>query len=123
MKFLLNMNVPPQLGVRLSEIGHICRHVKDIGMARAKDSEIIEEAKTQQEIILTHDLDYGTLLAFSGEPTPSVLIFRLRNTKPEALFARLIAAWVDIEEALKEGAVVVLEDLALRIRKLPIVPS
>lgn len=123
MKFLLNMNVPPRLGTRLTENGHICRHVKNVGMARAKDIEIIEEAKAQQEIILTHDLDYRTLLAFSGETKPSVVIFRLQNTKPEYLFSRLMTIWTDIEEALQEGAIVVLEDFAFRIRKLPIVPS
>ncbi|MBC7265190.1 MAG: DUF5615 family PIN-like protein [Chloroflexi bacterium] len=120
MKFLLNMNVPRELGRRLAARGHECRHVGDIGMAQASDVAIIEEAKANKEVIVTHDLDYGHLLAFSGEPAPSVIIFRLRNTHPDNLFARMMSTWPEIERPLLEGAIVALEDAALRIRRLPI---
>jgi predicted nuclease of predicted toxin-antitoxin system len=42
-------------------------------------------AKAGGEVIVTHDLDYGHLLAFSGEADQSVIIFRLRNAHPDAL--------------------------------------
>jgi len=120
MRFLLNMNVPRELGRRLTAQGHECRHVGDIGMAQASDVAIMEEARGNKEIIVTHDLDYGHLLAFSGEPAPSVIIFRLRNTHPDNLFARIMGAWPEIEKPLLEGAIVVLEDAAFRVRRLPI---
>jgi len=121
MRFLLNMNLPRELGRRLSSAGHACRHVGDIGMARASDAAIVEEARASGEIIVTHDLDYGHLLAFSGEESPSVIILRIRNTHPENLSARLISIFPGIEEPLLRGAIVVLEDAAVRIRRLPIV--
>lgn len=120
MKFLLNMNLPRELGRLLTRYGHTYHHVGDIGMARASDLEIIEHARVNREIVLTHDLDYGNLLAFSGESSPSVIIFRVRNTHPTNLFNRIINAWDEIETALDEGAVVILEDATLRIRQLPI---
>jgi len=120
MRFLLNMNVPRELGRCLAAEGHGCRHVGDIGIAQASDMAIMEEARGNKEIIVTHDLDYGHLLAFSGKPTPSVIIFRLRNTHPDNMFARLMGAWPEIEKPLLEGVIVVLEDAALRIRRLPI---
>ena len=40
-------------------------------MSRATDSEIVAEARRTGEVIITHDLDYGHLLAFSGEQAPS----------------------------------------------------
>ena len=123
MKFLLNMNVPPTLGRMLAEKGHECRHVRDIGMARTEDIQIVEEAKLSHETILTHDLDYGTLLAFSGETKPSVVIFRLRYVQPHSIFARMMHVWSKIELPLIEGTIVVLEDGTLRLRKLPIIPS
>lgn len=123
MKFLLNMNIPPQLCSRLTAVGHECRHVKDIGMSRAEDHDIVQEAKASQETIVTHDLDYGTLLSFSGESKPSVIIFRIRKTKSEHLFFRFSTVWTDIQDALAEGAIVVVEERTLRIRKLPIVAS
>lgn len=120
MRFLLNLNVPRELGSRLSAEGHECRHVGDIGMAQADDIEIVEEARHNREVIVTHDLDYSHLLAFSGEPAPSVIIFRVRNVHPAKLFDRISRAWPEIEGALSEGAIVVLEDAAHRIRTLPL---
>jgi predicted nuclease of predicted toxin-antitoxin system len=121
VKLLLNMNVVPELAARLAAIGHECRHVREIGLQRADDPEIIREAKTAGEIIVTHDLDYGHLLAFSGEASPSVIVLRARNTHPEALFRRLTACSADIDEPLRRGAIVTVEDAAVRIRLLPIV--
>ena len=120
MKFLLNMNLPRQLGKRLTEAGHSSRHVGDLGMACADDLEIVEEARRGGETILTHDLDYGHLLAFEGTHYPSVVIFRLRNTHPLRLFMRLMTAMTDVEGPLTKGAIVVFEEGRLRIRPLPI---
>jgi predicted nuclease of predicted toxin-antitoxin system len=123
VKFLLNMNLPRELGRHLASLGHACRHAGDIGLARAEDSVIVAEARRAQETVLTHDLDYGNLLAFSGEASPSVVIYRLANTLTSNLLQRLVAAWSQIESPLQEGAIVVIEDASVRIRRLPIASS
>ena len=120
MRLLLNMNVPRSLCRTLTEKGFECRHAGDIGLSESDDVDIIKEAKKNEEVIVTHDLDYGHLLAFSGDPNPSVIIFPLRNSHPENLFSRLMGTRSEIEQPLKEGAIVVLEDATLRIRELPI---
>ncbi len=120
MKFLLDMNVPRSLARLLTDRGHDCRHVGDIGMGQAVDEAILREARAHQEVIITHDLDYGHLLALSGEAGPSVVIFRLRNTHPENLFFQMMRLWTEMEGPLLRGAIVVLEDAALRVRLLPI---
>jgi len=51
MNFLLNMNVNRDMTARLKGRGHICRHVGDIGMSRAKDIEIVAEAKRANEVM------------------------------------------------------------------------
>jgi len=120
MNFLLNMNVHRDMTAPLKKRGHICRHVGDIGMARAKDTEIVAEAKRTGEVILTHDLDYGHLLAFSGEKAPSVIILRLRDLQTDEIMVRFDSVWNEIENHLIEGAIISLSDKSLRIRKLPI---
>jgi predicted nuclease of predicted toxin-antitoxin system len=45
MKFLLNMNMPRELGRRLAAKGHDWRHVRDIAMARASDVAILRRSK------------------------------------------------------------------------------
>jgi len=120
VKFLLNLNLPRVLGRGLAAAGYPCRHVGDIGLGEASDVEIMAEAGRNRETILTHDLDYGNLLAFSGETAPSVIIFRLRNPHPDRLLRRMMTAWPEMEPSLQEGAIVVLEDAVLRVRPLPI---
>ncbi len=120
MKFLLNMNLPRELGRRLAEHGHTYRHGRDIGLARGTDVQMVETARQSQETILTHDLDYGHLLAFSGRAEPSVVIYRLRNSHVNQMYSRIMGVWSEIEEPLREGAIVVIEDVAVRIRRLPI---
>jgi predicted nuclease of predicted toxin-antitoxin system len=120
MNFLLNMNVHRDMAAPLKKRGHVCRHIGDIGMSRAKDVEIVVEAKKAGEVIITHDLDYGHLLAFSGEKAPSVIILGLRNLRTDEVISRIDAVWKDIESPLMDGAIVSLSDKSLRIRNLPI---
>ena len=51
MNFLLNMNVNRDMTARLKGHGHICRPAGDVGMSRAKDIEIVAEAKRANEVI------------------------------------------------------------------------
>jgi predicted nuclease of predicted toxin-antitoxin system len=120
VKFLLNMNLSRQLGQLLETQGHVWRHVRDFGLGRAEDRQIVEAAKASHEVILTHDLDYGQLLAFSGDVRPSVVIFRCRNILPVALFELMRKNWDEWGPALEEGALIIVEDAAARIRRLPI---
>jgi len=55
MKFLLNVNIPPSLRELLENEGHSCRHISLLGKGKAKDIEIIEMAKENDETIITHD--------------------------------------------------------------------
>jgi predicted nuclease of predicted toxin-antitoxin system len=114
------MNVSRELGGRMNALGHTCRHVGDIGLALASDVKIVATARANAETIVTHDLDYGHLLAFSGEARPSVVVLRLRNTHPKNLCARISGAWQEIEAPLLRGAIVTIEDATVRIRALPI---
>ena len=102
MRFLLNMNLPRALSILLAAHGHICRHAGDIGPARASDVAILDAAKRNQEAIVTHDLDYGHLLAFSGESSPSVVILRVRNTHPDHLLTSITRAWSEIASPLND---------------------
>jgi len=85
LRFLLDMNLPRQLGRPLQEQGHDCRHAAEHDLVRADDQEIVEIARTTGEVILTHDLDFGRILAFSGQAAPSVIIFRQTSTLPAQL--------------------------------------
>lgn len=90
------------------------RDVANLGMSRASDAAILAQAKSRGECVITHALDYGQLLAFSGDSAPSVLIFRLRRADAGLLYERMTAAWHEIEGALASGAVVIVEEAATK---------
>jgi predicted nuclease of predicted toxin-antitoxin system len=120
MKLLLDMNLPRELGSRLRALGHDCRHAGDVGLAEASDEAILEAAREAGETVLTHDLDYGHLLVFSGESGPSVVIFRLSNTSVGNLMTALTGACGAAEGPLESGAIVIIGDSVVRVRRLPV---
>ncbi len=104
----------------LKEHGVNAVHVRDMNMHCAPDSEILEKAKSNRCIILTCDLDFGEILSASGEDCPSVIIFRLEDETPEHVNRRLAQVLSESTEALKKGAIIVVEEGRHRIRRLPV---
>jgi predicted nuclease of predicted toxin-antitoxin system len=57
------------MGVSLSTVralrsdGHNAVHLREEGLNRLPDAEILEKARQEQRVILTFDLDLGDLLA------------------------------------------------------------
>lgn len=120
MKFLLDVGISPRLGRLLEEAGHSFRFVPVHYSNRLKDAEILEAALQNEEVIIAHDLDFGTQLAFSGATSPSVIIFRIHHINPELFFQLLTACWEGIEVPLNEGALILIDQTSVRIRLLPI---
>ena len=120
MKFLLDMGISPETGKYLIKLGHNAVHLIDEAMDRSSDSEIMDKALDEQRIILTHDLDFGRLLAFSGERLPSVVTFRLKNMRPENVnqfCERVIDRFSDV---LEKGTILSVGDRKIRSHLLPI---
>jgi hypothetical protein len=63
MRILLDMNLSPRWGPVLKDLGHECRHWSDIGDPRATDATIMAWARSHDQVVLTHDLDFGAILA------------------------------------------------------------
>jgi len=71
---------------------------------------------------LTHDLDFGDLLAASGAGLPSVVIFRLRNMRPENVYGYLLKIISQYPENLENGAILTITEGRIRMRHLPLEP-
>jgi len=61
MRLLLDQDVYTSTARFLSELGHDVVPVARIGLARAKDEELLAVAHTQGRILVTRDRDYGSL--------------------------------------------------------------
>ena len=82
MKFLADMGISPRTVLFLCNLGHEALHLHEQGLDRMSDPEIMEKARNEDMVLLTHDLDFADLAAASGDRLPSVIVFRHRNMPP-----------------------------------------
>ena len=71
-------------------------------------------------VVLTCDLDFSALLATSGAAGPSVLQVRAQDVFPESLGAQVVRVLHEQSDALESGAIITIDELAARVRILPI---
>jgi predicted nuclease of predicted toxin-antitoxin system len=120
LKFLLDMGISPKTGTYLAELGYDTTHLIKEHMETASDSEILNKALHEKRIILTHDLDFGKLLATAGTSLLSVVIFRLKNMRLENV-NRFCAVIIDrFADVLEKGAILSVGDKRIRCHLLPI---
>ena len=106
----------------LREQHHDATHMREQGLERLPDPDILEKARREGRVVLTFDLDFGDLLATGLETFPSAIIFRLSNETPTVVTARLRDVLAQRTRELEEGAIVIVEDTRHRVRHLPLKP-
>ena len=94
------------MGRVLTNSGHEATHWVDIGAPDAPDHDVLAYASSSSLVILTQDLDFGTLLAAGGLSTPSVIQFRAQAVLPNDIGSQLLAAIAAADNYLIEGALV-----------------
>jgi predicted nuclease of predicted toxin-antitoxin system len=104
----------------LRQQGHDAVHLREEGLQRSSDQEVMAKALAEERILLTMDLDFGYLLAVSGEQLPSVILFRLGDERSEVVNERLADLLAQCKAALEGGAILSVNEAAIRVRRLPI---
>jgi predicted nuclease of predicted toxin-antitoxin system len=104
----------------LREGGYDALHLRELGLQKLPNDQILRKARDENRIVLTFDLDFGDLLAASDGDTPSVVLFRMRNQTPGAVTPRLLEILEACTDTLGAGALIVVEDHRYRVRRLPI---
>ena len=118
MHLLLDMNMSPKVAERLRAEGHDAVHLRDLGLGRLPDHDVLDHAKTDQRIVVTFDLDFGEIVGL-GAGT-GVILLRLRSVRLAHVRQRISVALTEATEALNAGAVVLVEDARIRVRAWPI---
>jgi len=98
-------------------------HWSEVGDPRAPDQMLMGWAATHRYAVLTHDLDFGTMLALSGAGGPSVLQVRCLNVLPEAIGALVLSVLMAYAKEIEQGALVVADERRQRVRILPLRPQ
>jgi predicted nuclease of predicted toxin-antitoxin system len=120
MKLLVDMNLSPKWEGFLKSAGFEAIHWSKVGPANAPDSEIVRYARASDFVILTSDLDFGTILAVTHGEKPSVVQLRSDLLSHENIGKQVVAALYQSENELIKGALVTIEPDRTRMRVLPL---
>lgn len=82
MRFLLDENISRTVSRGLCDAGHDVMHVLDTRYRARPDAELIQFAKKEKRIIITHDKDFGNIILFPARNHAGVILMRLRNQRP-----------------------------------------
>jgi predicted nuclease of predicted toxin-antitoxin system len=120
MKFLADMGISLRTVSWLRSADYDVVHLRDEGLQRLPDDQILVKARTERRILLTVDLDFAQLLSISGDNLPSVILFRLGNENYNAINERLTEVLRECQTDLEVGAIISVSNETFRIRQLPL---
>ena len=120
MKFLADMGISPQVVEWLRTNGHDAVQLHQLGLDRLTDQEVLQKFLQEERVLITHDLDFGELLAASGENLPSVIIFRIKDMRAANINRYLSGILSKHSQVLEQGVVCSVTERKVRLRSLPI---
>ena len=120
IRFLLDMGLAQSTAEFLRSLGHDAIHLRDEGLQRLPDEQIVIKAQVEGRTIITHDLDFGRIVALSGDTVPSIVTLRLTDMAPALVNDALRTVLDDAARSLEGGALVTVTDGGIRIRNLPV---
>ena len=71
-------------------------------------------------MVLTHDLDFGAILAATHGQKPSVVQVRAEDVSPAMIGQQVILALRQMASELEEGALLTVDPSRTRLRLLPL---
>lgn len=122
MRLLLDMNLSPAWVVVLKSAGWETTHWSQVGKPSDKDETVLTWARENGCVVITHDLDFGAILAATGAKAPSVLQLRTEDASPEGSSLLMIESLRRFEVVLESGALISVDTRRQRARVLPISP-
>ncbi len=91
-----------------------------LAVHNAPDSEIMAYASKNDYVVLTHDLDFGAILAATHGEKPSVVQIRAGDVSPNAIGKQVIMALRQMASELETGALIIVDPTRARLRVLPL---
>jgi predicted nuclease of predicted toxin-antitoxin system len=120
IRVVVDMNLGGSWVGGLSAAGIDAVHWSSVGHPTAPDAEIFAWAALNDRVILTCDLDFTDILASSGANKPSVLVLRVRDVTALSMGRAVANVLLRQEDALKQGALIMLDAARSRLRVLPL---
>ena len=77
-------------------------------------------ARANDYVVLTHDLDFGAILAATHGEKPSVVQIRAEDVSPDVIGKQVIVTLRQMTSELEEGALLTVDPNRTRLRVLPL---
>ncbi len=123
MRVVVDMNLAKDWVDCLRLDGHDAVHWSSLGRADADDADIMEWAAANDHVVLTADLDFGSMLAATNSAWPSVVQIRIPKTLSAAAGSRVREAIRACAISLESGALVTIDADRFRSRPPPLRPT
>jgi predicted nuclease of predicted toxin-antitoxin system len=120
MTVLLDMNLSPRWVEALAKEGIHAIHWATIGQANDPDSKIIAVAQQSDYVLLTQDLDFGSLLAATKWHKPSVIQLRTEELSPDVIGKQVCQVFKQLQSELEQGVLITFDPRRTRVRVLPL---
>lgn len=117
---LLDVNLSPDWVEYLQAAGFDTIHWSAVGLSDAQDSEIMAYAQHHSFVVLTQDLDFGTILAATLAHRPSVVQIRAGRVMPSTLGPQVVAALLQLINGPDQAALITVDPERTRLTLLPI---
>jgi predicted nuclease of predicted toxin-antitoxin system len=120
MKLVVDIGLSPDWVELFHEHGYEAVHWSQVGDPRAADPVIMAWAREHGCVVFAHDLDFSRILALTRAAGPSVFQVRTEDVLPAGIGPLVLRTLQQHGEALRTGAIVVLDATSSRARILPI---
>lgn len=120
MKILLDMGAATATAGYLRHLGYDAIHLRERGLQRLADKDVIRLACDEQRVVVTFDLDFSRAVALTRSPSPSIILFRLERYSTKEINQLLLRILERHVLAIQSGAIVTVTPGRVRIRSLPI---
>ena len=106
MKIIVDMNLSPKWVDVLTTAGWQAAHWSVFGAGNAADRTIMDFARASGSVVLTHDLDFGMILAVTHGLKPSAVQIRSDDVSPEVIGQRVTSALTQLTLESANGALI-----------------
>ncbi len=121
MRFLIDKALSPRTVAYLQENGYDALRVNTLIPGSFVDDETIFKYAIEHEyFIITADLDFGAILAYTKNQKPSTIILRLEDQRVANVNRLLLRVLPKLTQSLKKGSIIIIQDTRIRIKPLPL---
>ena len=114
------MNLSPAWVPALEQQGYTALHWSTVGEGTAPDATLLKWANDNGFVVFTNDLDFGAILAATGDKSPSVVQVRAQDVTSKNLIELLTRALAQHRAVIEQGALITIDEARFRVRILPL---